>query len=116
AARDWMSRSDGHRTDANQMFEPSVELRRAWTVAAGGELASAAGQARHAADLARAAGQHAIEAEALYDVARFAHAAAAVRRLRALADTLDGGLAPVLADAAAALAAMDSHRLDRATA
>ena len=116
AARDWMSRSDGRRTDANRMFEPSAELRRAWTMASGGELASAARQARYAADLACAAGQHAIEAEALYDVARFAHATAAVRRLRALADTLDGALAPVLADAAAALAAMDGHCLDRAAA
>src|SRR5579859_1056447 len=116
AARDWMSRSDGLRTDANRMFEPSVELRRAWTMAAGGELAAAARQARCAADLARATGQYAIEAEALYDIARLAHAPAAVRRLTALADTLDGALAPVLADAAAALAAMDGHRLDRAAA
>src|SRR5579859_2938984 len=116
AARDWMSRSDGLRTDANRMFEPSVELRRAWMMAAGGELAAAARQARCAADLARATGQYAIEAEALYDIARLAHAPAAVRRLTALADTLDGALAPVLADAAAALAAMDGHRLDRAAA
>jgi DNA-binding CsgD family transcriptional regulator len=116
AARDWMSRSDRRRTDANRMFEPSVELRRAWTMAVGGELASAARQARYAADLAHSAGQYAIEAEALYDVARFAHATAAVRRLSALADTLDGALAPVLADASAALAAMDGHRLDQAAA
>ena len=52
----------------------------------------------------------------MYDVARFAHASTAVRRLNALADTLDGALAPVLADAAAALAAMDGHSLDRAAA
>jgi hypothetical protein len=39
-----------------------------------------------------------------------------VRRLSALADTLDGALAPALADAAAALAAMDGHRLDHAAA
>ena len=116
AARDWMSRSDERRTDANRMFEPSVQLRRAWTVAAGGELASAARHARYAADLARAAGQYAIEAEALYDVARFAHAAAVVPRLSALADALDGALAPVLADAGAALATMDGYRLDRAAA
>jgi DNA-binding CsgD family transcriptional regulator len=116
AATDWMSRSDERRTDANRMFEPSAELRRAWTMAARGELTTAARHAIYAADQARAAGQYAIEAEALYDVARFAHATAAVRRLSALAGTLDGALAPVLADAAAALAAMDGHRLDRAAA
>jgi DNA-binding CsgD family transcriptional regulator len=116
AARDWMSRSDLRRTDANRMFEPSVELCRAWTMAADGDLASAVRQARYAADLARAAGQHAIEAEALYDVARFVQPTTAVRRLSALADTLDGALAPVFADAAVALAAMDGHRLDRAAA
>ena len=52
AARDWMSRSDGRRTDANRMFEPSVELRRGWTMAVGGALAPGACRCR------RRAGRH----------------------------------------------------------
>ena len=117
AALDWMSRSDSRPAPANQMYEPWVELRRAWVIAASGELARAGRQARHAAGLARAAGQHAVEAEALYDSVRLGHSPqATVSRLGELAEALDGDLTPVLAAAAAAFESPDGHRLDQAAA
>ncbi len=116
AAQEWMKRSDARRTDANLMFEPWAELKRAWVIAASGELTRAAGQARHAADLARAVGQHAVEAEALYDAVRLGHPMAAPARLGELTEALDGALAPVLAAAAAAFGSLDGRRLDEVAA
>jgi DNA-binding CsgD family transcriptional regulator len=115
AAREWMRRSDARRTSANLMLEPWAELARAWVTAAGGELALAARQARHAASLARASGQHTVEAEALYDTVRLGHPTEAPR-LQELADTLDGALVPALAAAAAAFGAQDGYQLDEAAA
>jgi len=116
AAREWMRRSDTRRTSANLMLEPWAELARAWVTAAGGELALAARQASCAASLARASGQHAVEAEALYDTVRLGHPAEAPPRLRELAGTLDGALVPALAAAAAAFGAPDGYQLDEAAA
>jgi DNA-binding CsgD family transcriptional regulator len=116
AAREWMRRSDARRTSANLMLEPWAELGRAWVTAAGGELALAARQATYAASLARASGQHAVEAEALYDAVRLGHPADAPPRLQELAGALDGALVPALAAAAAAFGAQDGYQLDEAAA
>jgi DNA-binding CsgD family transcriptional regulator len=115
-ARQWMCRSDARRTSANLMLEPWAELGRAWVIAAGGEVALAAQQAKHAAGLARASGQHAVEAEALYDAVRLGHPAEAPLRLQELARALDGALVPALAGAAAAFGAHDGYQLDQAAA
>ncbi|MGD0554830.1 MAG: LuxR C-terminal-related transcriptional regulator [Streptosporangiaceae bacterium] len=112
AAREWMNRSDARRCPANRLFEPWVELKRAWVMAAEGDLSAAAGQACRAAGLARAAGQHAVEAEALYDSVRFGSSWTATVRLAELAPELNGALGTVLSDAAQAFASQDGHRLD----
>lgn len=112
AARDWMRRSDARPCLANRLFEPWVELRRAWVMAAGGDLPAAADQAIRAARLARAAGQYAVEAEALYDALRFGCSRAVPARLAELAPALDGALGPVLLASAQAFVSRDGHRLD----
>lgn len=116
AAREWMRRSDARRTSANLMLEPWAELARAWVIGAGGELARAARHAGYAASLARDSGQHAVEAEALYDVIRFGHPARASARLRELVRTVDGALVPAFAAAAAAFRTPDAGRLADAAA
>jgi DNA-binding CsgD family transcriptional regulator len=115
-AEDWMRRSDARRANGNVRLEPWVELNRAWVTAARGELTRAAGQARHAADLSRATQQYAVEAVALYDVARLGEPRHVIARLTELAATIDGAIGPVLAAAAAALAARDGLGLDAAAA
>jgi DNA-binding CsgD family transcriptional regulator len=116
AAREWMRRSDARRAGANLMLEPWAELGRAWVIAAGGELTLAARQATYAASLARASGQHAVEAGALYDAVRLGQPAGAPSRLKELAGVLDGTLVPALAAAAAAFGVLDGYRLDEAAA
>lgn len=116
AAQDCMRRSDLRWTGASPMFEPWVELKRAWVISAGGELARAARQALRAAALARAAGQPAAEAEALYDAVRLGHPMVAPVRLGELTEGPGGALAPVLAAAAVALGSLDGRRLDEVAA
>jgi DNA-binding CsgD family transcriptional regulator len=114
AAREWMAHSDARRSRANRMLEPWVELRRAWVIAAEGDLAGAASHASHAAGIARIAGQHAVEAEALYDAIRLGSSAGVPGRLAELAPALDGALAPVLLAAAQAFGSRDGYGLDQA--
>lgn len=99
-----------------RLFTPLFGLSQAWTTAAGGDTTLAARQADAAADAAMAAGQHAVEAVARYDVARLGDPHSAHRRLAALAELVQGRSAPALAGAAAALARSDVHGLDRAAA
>jgi ATP/maltotriose-dependent transcriptional regulator MalT len=113
AAAQWMERSDALSDGGNRMLDPWIELNRAWTIAADGDLARAARHARHAADLARAVEQYAIEAFALYDAARLGEAEPVGPRLDELAKTIDGLLAPALNMAASALASSDGHALDQ---
>jgi DNA-binding CsgD family transcriptional regulator len=100
---------------AGRVFEPWIELSRAWVSYAHDAPGRAVGHARRAAQLARVGGQFAVEAVAWYDVARLGAAATAQPPLRALADRLEGALFPVLADAAEALAAESGARLDAAS-
>jgi DNA-binding CsgD family transcriptional regulator len=115
-ARAWLARADRHERRVNRLYDPWVELDRAWTEAAAGSLSAAADQARRATRLARAGEQPAFEAVALYDVARLGLAADVCERLNALAGTLKDGFVPVLAAAAGALAADDPDALERAAA
>jgi DNA-binding CsgD family transcriptional regulator len=113
AAADWMRRCDAGAGQVNRMLDAQIELNRAWVLAAGGQLTAAVGQARQAADLARANGQYATEAAALYDVARLGKPRSVLARLTDLAPQLDGGLAPLLTMTTAALAAADGKALER---
>jgi ATP/maltotriose-dependent transcriptional regulator MalT len=116
AASDWLTRADARAGQANRFFDSWVELDRAWVVAASGELTRAAELASHAAELARARGQFTLEAVALHDVARLGAPTKVRDRLEELAGLLQGGLAPLLASSAAALAAQDGPALDRTAA
>jgi DNA-binding CsgD family transcriptional regulator len=116
AARAWLSRADSHKRGVNRLYEPWVELDRAWVEAAAGSLGTAAAQAQLAARLARTGEQPTIEAAALYDAARLGAAAAVCDRLDALASTLKDGFVPVLAAAAGALAGDDGDALERVAA
>jgi DNA-binding CsgD family transcriptional regulator len=117
AAAAWLDRANTRQGNANRLFDPWVELDRAWVAAGAGELTRAGRLARHAAEMARASGQFTFEAVALYDVGRLGAPTAAVReRLGELAGLLEGRFAPVQATSAAALAAEDGAALDRVAA
>ena len=73
-AERYQARSDALRNGSNRLFEPWVELDRAWTVAAGGALSHARELAIGAADLARVTEQPTIEAACLYDAVRLGDA------------------------------------------
>jgi DNA-binding CsgD family transcriptional regulator len=95
-----------------RIFDADLGLARAWTSAAAGEFSAARAQALCVAEETEASGQLAYAALALHDVARLGDPTTVTDRLRALANTLDGRLAPTYASHAAALAAGDGIALD----
>ncbi|GAA5102045.1 LuxR C-terminal-related transcriptional regulator [Nocardia iowensis] len=95
------------------VYEPQLEIARAWHAAAEGTVTPAIRLAMSAADAAARSNQHAIEAMALHAAARFGdHSAAG--RLADLAARVDGRLVQVQARHAVALAAHDGPGLDAA--
>jgi len=116
AAAAWLDRAAARQGNVNRLFDPWVELDRAWVAACAGELTRADRLARHAADMARASGQFTFEVVALHDVARLGSPAGVRERLEELAGLLEGRLAAVLATSAAALAVADGPALDRVAA
>jgi ATP/maltotriose-dependent transcriptional regulator MalT len=98
------------------LMESGVRLARAWVFAASGELSRARSMALEAADRAEASGAYAHTLFALHDVARLGDAPGVATRLRRLASTVEGPLAPACAAHAEALAAGDGARLDQASA
>jgi DNA-binding CsgD family transcriptional regulator len=98
------------------VFATDVGRAAAWVRAAGGELTAAVEQARRAADHAADAGQSALEAFALHDVARFGQASDVVARLEVLREAVDGALVDAFAAHARALAADAGDALDAAAA
>ncbi|MEU7630359.1 LuxR C-terminal-related transcriptional regulator [Nocardia sp. NPDC049220] len=97
------------------VYEPQLELARAWLAAADGTVTLAVRIALAAADAAAGSQQHAIEAMALHTAARFGdHSVAA--RLADLAARVDGRLVRAQARHAVALAAHDGPGLDAAAA
>ncbi|WP_203883836.1 helix-turn-helix transcriptional regulator [Planotetraspora kaengkrachanensis] len=86
---------------------------RAWLLAARGEQDAAVASALAAARSSRSGGRLPDELSALHDVVRIGAPGLVADRLRRLARTLPGHLAPLLADHAAALAAADGPALDR---
>jgi DNA-binding NarL/FixJ family response regulator len=93
------------------LHEPQRLVAQSWIAAARGGERSAIDLARVAADVARAAGQYAAEAEALHHAARFGDRTAA-GRLEELADMVQGPVVALYARHAAALAASDGEALD----
>ena len=94
------------------VFDPSMRVAEAWLAAAQGTPVRAVELAHKAAETALKTCQFAVEAEALHAAARFGDRTAAPR-LAELASRLDGALAPLYAEHAAAVAAADATALDR---
>ncbi|MBF8186831.1 hypothetical protein ITP53_13975 [Nonomuraea sp. K274] len=109
----WSHRADRY-PHAGPLLRPWIELDRAWSMAAGGNVSGAAAHARQAAEHARHAGQPAIEATALYDAARLGDARVVRRRLAVLAGDLGTPAAAAMSTAAAGLAEPEAGALDRA--
>lgn len=116
AARGWLSRADDHKRGVNRLYDPWVELDRAWVEAASGSISTAVSLAQRAAELARAGEQPTFEAVALYTAARLGSPAAVGERLGQLAAEVPDGFVSVLAIAARALAEDDADALERAAA
>lgn len=97
------------------VYEPQLDIARAWLAAAEGTVTPAIRLAMAAADAAARSHQHAIEAMALHTAARFGdHSVAG--RLADLAARVDGKLVQAQAKHAVALAAHDGPGLDAAAA
>jgi DNA-binding CsgD family transcriptional regulator len=92
-------------------FAVELELARAWSAAAAGELSRACALARDAGALARSRGQAAYAVRALHDLCRLGDPAAAAPQLAELADNVDGPFAAIAAVHAAALVAGDGAAL-----
>ncbi|MFC9439863.1 LuxR C-terminal-related transcriptional regulator [Nocardia sp. NPDC057030] len=97
------------------VYEPQLEIARAWHAAAEGTVTPAIRLAMSAADAAARSNQHAIEAMALHAAARFGEQSVA-GRLADLAARVDGRLVQAQAKHAVALAAHDGPGLDAAAA
>ncbi|MGA4792472.1 MULTISPECIES: LuxR C-terminal-related transcriptional regulator [Nocardia] len=97
------------------VYEPQLEIARAWQAAAEGTVAPAVRLAIGAADAAARSHQHAIEAMALHTAARFGDRTVA-GRLADIAARIDGALVQVQARHAVAVASQDGPGLDNAAA
>ena len=95
------------------VFAPQLGIARACQLASTGAVTPAIAAAQAAAANARASGQLGVEAQALHTAVRFGATAKDVAdRLAELSDRVDGSLAGVYADHAAALAGGDAAALD----
>jgi DNA-binding CsgD family transcriptional regulator len=92
-------------------FAVELELARAWSAAASGELSRARALARDAGSLARCHGQHAYVVRALHELCRLGDPVTAAPELTELADSVDGPFAATAAAHAAALLAGDGSAL-----
>ncbi|MBO0870571.1 MAG: hypothetical protein J2P15_18605, partial [Micromonosporaceae bacterium] len=117
AARALLARADPSAVPGvNRVFEPLVEMARAWAEAAGGAPGAAARTARRAATLARETEQPAVEATCLFDAARLGAANLVYERLATLAGRLGGQMAEAYARAARGLAQTEPGELAAAAA
>ena len=104
--------------DADELGSPDEDLfgaesyrARAWIAVGRGNSAAAAGLLASGAAVARASGEHVVEAAALHDLARIGRAADAADRLGDLAGMVEGVLTATRAAHAAALADDDPDEL-----
>jgi DNA-binding CsgD family transcriptional regulator len=93
--------------------ETNILQARAWTAAAAGDLPAARDQLEAAAELGEQIGDLIGASGALHGLARLGRAGRVAARLAALADEIDGDLAPARAAYASAVAAGDSTALDQ---
>ncbi|MDX6334675.1 MAG: hypothetical protein QOG05_2015 [Streptosporangiaceae bacterium] len=93
--------------------ETDMLQARAWTAAAAGDLPAAHDHLVAAADLGEQIGDLIGASSALHGLARLGRAGQAAARLAALAEQIDGDLAPARAAYANAVAAGDSTALDQ---
>jgi DNA-binding CsgD family transcriptional regulator len=96
---------------AHKGWAVELQLARAWTAAATGELSAARAHARAAAEYADERGQYAYAVRALHDLGRLGDAATAAPELTRLATRVDGPFAAVAAAHAQALVAGDGAAL-----
>lgn len=92
-------------------FEVELELARAWSAAASGELSRARGLASQASALAGSRGQDAYAVRSLHELCRLGDPASAEPELARLAGRVDGPFAVTPAAHAAALLAGDGAAL-----
>jgi DNA-binding CsgD family transcriptional regulator len=92
-------------------FAVELELARAWSAAARGEVSAARALARRAAELARSRGQDAYAVRALHELCRLGDPGAAAPELARLAGGVDGPFAPTAAAHAEALVSGDGAAL-----
>jgi DNA-binding CsgD family transcriptional regulator len=85
---------DGLPGSGGAEFGPEVLQARAWVCVAGGDLTRATAFLTEAAELARAQGSLATECEFLHDLARLGLGAEVAARLRQVARSVEGPLAP----------------------
>jgi DNA-binding CsgD family transcriptional regulator len=110
-ARDALAELEVTPARGTRNFEVGLQLTRAWSAAAGGELTRARAQALAAAELAESLGQDAFAVRALHDVARLGGAAPVAERLSRLAERVDGPFARDAAAHADALLRRDAGEL-----
>jgi tetratricopeptide (TPR) repeat protein len=97
-----------------RLMDPEIERARAWVLAQRSEYTLARDALRRAASIAGEHGSAALEAAALYDLVRLGEDAAALHRMRELADVVDGSFMPARLEHAEALAAHDREGFSRA--
>jgi DNA-binding CsgD family transcriptional regulator len=95
AASDAIADLDAEPPTTLVTVDAEIELGRAWTLAAMGDVVRAASLARGGADIARARGQRQLELAALHDVARLGAAGEVLELTVECARAVDGGLAPL---------------------
>jgi ATP/maltotriose-dependent transcriptional regulator MalT len=105
--------AESARTPATALFDPDLELARAWLMAARGDLTRAAGHAERAAEVARRAGNLPMALVALHTVVRLGGAGRVASAIDELAGQVDGPLSRAYAAHAAALADGSGPALDR---
>jgi DNA-binding CsgD family transcriptional regulator len=107
AARAVLDELDALQIPPREICGPEVPRARAWTEVATGDIAAGCRHLQEAATMAQQCGAYALEAAAVHDLARLGRAAAALPRLRELADIVEGPLAPARVAHATALVAQD---------
>ncbi len=110
AAREAVAEME-HTPLGHKGFAFELELARAWSAAASGELSRARELASEASALAQSRGQHAYAVRALHERCRLGDPAGAAPELARLAGTVDGPFAANAAAQAAALVAGDGAGL-----
>ena len=105
------ARGDGGTPLAHKGFQVELELARAWSTAASGELSRARVLAAEAGARADSRGQAAYAVRALHELCRLGDASAAAPELTRLAARVDGPFAATAAAHAAALVAGDGAAL-----